>query len=57
MPSMLWNANTVIVPFVKISYMLEFGVPLKQTTELVNVFDALGLLVTGAYSIAVCFPR
>jgi len=56
MPAMLWNGNTVIIPFVKISYMLEFGVPLKQTTELVNAFDVLGLLVTGAYSIAVLFP-
>ena len=56
MPSMLWNANTVIIPFVKISYMLEFGIPLKTTTELVNIFDALGMCVTAAYSIAVLVP-
>lgn len=56
MPSMLWNANTVLVPFVKLSYMHEYGLPLKSTTELVNLFDLLGLLVTGAYSIAVLVP-
>ena len=53
MPSMLWCANTILVPFVKLSYHIDFGVALAQSTELINVFDYLGLLVTIVYTVAV----
>ena len=56
MPSMLWNANTVLVPFVKLSYHIEQGLPRKGTTKLIDLFDYLGLCVTLAYTIAVCLP-
>lgn len=56
MPAMLWNGNTVLIPFVKMSYCLEHGLPLKQSTELLDFFNLLGLLVTLAYSIAVWIP-
>jgi len=56
MPALLWNANTVVVPFIKMSYHLEHSLPLKASTELIDWFDMAGLLVTTAYTIAVCIP-
>ena len=56
MPALLWNANTVLIPFCKMAYKLEYGLPLKKAPELLNFFDALGLVVTLGYSIAVCIP-
>jgi len=56
MPAMLWNGNTCIIPLVKMSYSLEWGIQKQGSTMLVDFFDALGLLVTLAYSIAVCLP-
>jgi len=57
MPSMLWNANTGLIPLVKLSYALEHGVPLSSSTELLNIINALGAIVTLAYSIAVLIPE
>mmetsp|Transcript_29022 Transcript_29022/g.58502 ORF Transcript_29022/g.58502 Transcript_29022/m.58502 type:complete len:208 (-) Transcript_29022:60-683(-) len=56
MPALLWNANTCIIPLIKMSFALEWGVPKKASTSLVDFVDMLGLLVTLAYSIAVCLP-
>mmetsp|Transcript_18404 Transcript_18404/g.58801 ORF Transcript_18404/g.58801 Transcript_18404/m.58801 type:complete len:211 (+) Transcript_18404:28-660(+) len=56
MPAMLWNANTVLIPLVKMSYHIEKGLPQKDSTLLINIFDALGGLVTLSYTVAVCLP-
>ena len=50
--SMLWNANTILVPFVKMSYHIEKGLPVTESTELIRLFDYLGLAVTGLYTAA-----
>ena len=56
MPSMLWNANTMLIPLLKLSYHNELGLARTGSTALVDLCDALGLLVNLAYSIAVCIP-
>ena len=50
MPALLWNANTILVPFIKISYYCEHHIPLKASTEMMDWFDYSGLAVTALYS-------
>ena len=52
MPSLLWNGNTILVPFVKLAYYAEHKIPLGVSTEFVNVIDYLGLMVGGVYTAA-----
>lgn len=56
MPSMLWNANTCLIPLVKLSYAAEHNVPVGASTELVEIINYCGALVTLAYTIAVLRP-
>lgn len=60
MPALLWNANTILVPFVKLSYACEHGIPLKESTEIMDLFDYAGLCVTLLYSgacVAAALPQ
>ena len=50
MPAMLWNANCILVPFVKLSYACEHGLDARATTEVLDLFDYCGLIVTALYS-------
>ena len=52
MPSILWNANTCVVPLVKMSYHAAFGIGLRASTPLLDIVNYLGLLVTAAYTAA-----
>ena len=52
MPSILWNANTVLVPLIKMSYHVELGLAITQSTKFLDVCSGLGLLVTGVYTVA-----
>ena len=52
MPSILWNANTCVVPLVKMSYHASYGIGLKDSTPLLDVVNYMGLLVTAAYTVA-----
>ncbi|KAL1499271.1 hypothetical protein AB1Y20_011481 [Prymnesium parvum] len=56
MPSLLWNANSWLIPLVKLSYAVEHGLPRTASTELVDVCDFLGCAVSTAYTIAVLWP-
>ena len=49
--AILWNINTVFVPFIKMSYALEFGLasPAAARTRFVDGCDAVGMLVTALY--------
>jgi len=55
MPSMLWNANTWIIPLVKLAYCAEHGLSRYASTELLNLFDILGCAVCTAYTVAVVY--
>jgi phosphatidylglycerophosphate synthase len=57
LPSLLWAANCIIVPMVKLSFHAQRGLDAKASTELVDFADALGLCVTVAYSVAVWLPE
>ena len=55
--SILWNVNTVFVPFIKMSYVLAYGLasPARAGTKFVDACVAAGLLVTAAYTVVVWF--
>ena len=55
--AILWNINTVFVPFIKMSYALEFGLssPGAASTRFVDVCDAVGMLVTALYTVVVWY--
>ena len=57
LPALLWAANTIIVPMVKLSYRAQHGLPATASTELVDLADALGLAVTVTYTAAVLLPE
>lgn len=46
------NANTCVVPLVKMSYHAAFGIGLRASTPLLDIVNYLGLLVTAAYTAA-----
>jgi len=52
MPSLLWGFNTYIIPLIKLSYAVELGIGVTVTTPLLTFVDALGMIVTLAYTIA-----
>ena len=52
MPALLWNGNTILVPFVKLSYYSEHRIPLGQSTEFVDFVDYVGLFVGAVYTAA-----
>ena len=56
LPSLLWAANCIIVPMVKLSYHAQLQLHPMASTELVDFADALGLCVTVVYSVAVWVP-
>ena len=55
--AILWNINTVFVPFIKMSYALEFGLasPAAASTRFVDGCDAVGMLVTALYTVVVWY--
>jgi len=57
MPALLWNANTCIIPLVKLSYSVEHGLSRFATTELLDILDVLGCAVTIGYTVAVLLPE
>ena len=50
--SVLWSANAIIIPLLKLSYNARFGIGATASTPLVDVLDALGALVGVAYTVS-----
>ena len=50
--SVLWCANTIIIPLIKLSYSASLGLAPTASTELLDLLDAMGLVVTLVYSLA-----
>jgi phosphatidylglycerophosphate synthase len=60
LPSLLWAANTIIIPVFKLSYgsaYAQLGLNAMSSTPLLDLTDALGLIVTVSYTAACVFPR
>jgi len=51
--SVLWAANYMIVPLVKMSYAASHGLEINAATPFLTFFDGLGMCVCAAYTIAV----
>lgn len=52
MISVVWAANQIIIPVIKLSYHVDRGLGPTESTEIMMGVDALGCLVTIVYSLA-----
>ena len=50
--SLIWSANQIVIPLVKLSYHARFGLGATASTPLIDALDTLGAVVGVAYTAA-----
>jgi len=52
LPSLLWSANSIVIPLVKLSFHARFGIGATASTPFIDLIDLLGAAVGVAYTLS-----